>query len=140
MFLPPQRVLVCELDSIIRRRKLLGLPARSHHDLLGGGGAAPALADARDLPDTLGLAFSGGGGGGGGGVHAAAMATGVLRATAAAGMLERVDYLSCVSGGAAPALAFLSHAAARLRAEPRGAAAGDNKLSEAVACAALQMQ
>jgi hypothetical protein len=49
-----------------------------------------AAADARDIPDTLGLAFSGGSGAPGGWVHAAAMGAGVLDATAAAGMLGRV--------------------------------------------------
>ena len=76
------KVFQVELEEIWRRRDPTGLGPRPAAD------AVPSVAHA-----LTGLALSGGG------VRSASFALGVLQALSARGMIDRIDYLSTVSGG-----------------------------------------
>jgi hypothetical protein len=58
----------------------------------------------RHVPDTFGVCISAGG------LRSAAFGMGALRELAVAGVLDQVDYLSCVSGGVSVAASLFSHA------------------------------
>lgn len=107
-------VFAAELRAIMSRRRTLGIQTPStvqeaqgcdvgvrgdDASALGSGG----VIDVRSLRDSLGVAFSGGG------IRSAAFSCGVLTALAGRGVLPRVDYLSCVSGGGYATTAFLTH-------------------------------
>jgi hypothetical protein len=81
-----ERVLECEHTAIQERHKNNhGLPISK----IEGSTSAETLA----VYDTVGLALSGGG------IRSAAVALGALQALNKGGVLEKVDYLSTVSGG-----------------------------------------
>ena len=79
-----QSVLRSEHDAINRRRARLGRPP-----IQAIGAASPEPG----MYDTIGLALSGGG------IRSATVCLGALQALNAFGVLQRVDYLSTVSGG-----------------------------------------
>lgn len=96
-----------ELRAVLNRRRSLGVTAHTGHGV--------TLNDIRELPDTVGIAFSGGG------IRAAAYASGALTALSARGVLPRVDCVSCVSGGGYAATAFATHVQALVHTAGAGA-------------------
>jgi len=84
-----KHVLPSEHESINQRRMVLGRAPVGTIDKIDG-------ARSEEVPpvyDTVGLALSGGG------IRAAAISLGVLQALNKAGVIDKMDYLSTVSGG-----------------------------------------
>lgn len=88
-----------EIQSINRRRNKLGRPAIALEEETATGGTPLATSDGtvplrpKDDADVVGLALSGGG------IRSAAFCLGALQAMREADVLDKVDYLSTVSGG-----------------------------------------